>query len=469
MNYKEVRSADMSKIGSTTPLAAAQSSSLVPLKSGEARAGAGLFAGIFMLLNTKAGEGEETVGAGLPAMPDIMASNNPEDGQPGKERAAEETAAIMAAMIEPMQEIRTARGTAAQFDKDVLPKDLDIAIAEDLKSGQVKHVVPPVKAAQLNLPAQPVLRPAMPLHKKVEGLNLFEAATEESTDIQPIPGRKPSGEMAAKTAASQQDPLLKKPVLTSRAAVITGTKQIDIEKPVQKAGEEAYILNAGQLKADKGIDNAPQRAEMLMPANANGERTLIQTNSASPVDAVQMAGSQSQMSGNNAQTGGGQQGGNGSAATSGMDSSIEQWADMLDMQEDNWSEMLVRRIDREFRGGGKGLEIEMSPRHLGRLHITLAQQQETTHIHMRTENSAAAQMLAEAEARLAQMLENSGLKLGMFNSFSDGRGGQAGQQNKNDKGLSGTKNGNAGTGEENRDDRAVSNGKNDETMINITA
>ena len=59
---------------------------------------------------------------------------------------------------------------------------------------------------------------------------------------------------------------------------------------------------------------------------------------------------------------------------------------------------------------------------------------------MRTENSAAAQMLIEAEARLAQMLENSGLKLGVFNSYSDGRGGQAGQQNKNDKGLPDTKN-----------------------------
>ena len=440
----------MSKIVSTTPLAAAQSSSLVPLKSGEAGADAGLFAGIFMLLNTKSGEGVETAGPGLPAMADIMASNNPEDGQPGKERAAEETAAIITAMIEPMPKIKSARGTSAQIDENILPKDLDIAIAEDLKSGQAK---------------QGVLRPAMPLHKKVEGLNLFEAETEESTDILPIANRKSSGEMAAKTAASQQDPLLKKPVLTSRAAVITGAKQLDIDKPVQKAGEEAQILNASQLKADKGIGNAPQRAEMPMPANANGERAPTQTNSASPVDAVQMAGSQSQMSGNNAQTGGGQQGGNGSAAGTGMDSSIEQWADMLDMQEDNWSEMLVRRIDKEFRGGGKGLQIEMSPRHLGRLHITLAQQQETTHIHMRTENSAAAQMLVDAEARLVQMLENSGLKLGMFNSFSDGRGGQAGQQNKN----SSAKNGVAGTAGEDGHDRAVSNEKNHETMINITA
>ena len=443
----------MSKIGSTTPLSAAHSSSLVPSKSGEAGADAGLFAGIFMLLNTKAGEGAETAGHGFPAMADIMASNNPEDGQPGKERAAEETAAIMAAMIEPMQEIKTARGTAAQIDKDILPKDLDIAIAEDLKSGEAKQGV------------KPVLRPAMPLHKKLDGLNLFEAETEESTDIQPIAGRKPSGEMAAKKAEGQLNPLLKKAVIHTRTATSTQAKQTKIDTPAQKSGEEAQILNAGQLKADKGIDNALQRAEMPMPANANGERAPTQTNSASPVDAVQMAGSQSQMSGNNAQTGGGQQGGNGSAATAGMDSSIEQWADMLDMQEDNWSEMLVRRIDREFRGGGRGLEIEMSPRHLGRLHITLAQQQETTHIHMRTENSAAAQMLVDAEVRLAQMLENSGLKLGMFTSFSDGRGGQAGQQNKN----SSAKNGVAGTAGEDGHDRAVSNEKNHETMINITA
>jgi flagellar hook-length control protein FliK len=84
---------------------------------------------------------------------------------------------------------------------------------------------------------------------------------------------------------------------------------------------------------------------------------------------------------------------------------------------------------------------------------------------MRTENSAAAQMLVDAEARLAQMLENSGLKLGMFNSFSDGRGGQAGQQNNN----SSAKNGVAGTAGEDGHDRAVSNEKNHETMINITA
>ncbi|MBL6606489.1 MAG: flagellar hook-length control protein FliK, partial [Alphaproteobacteria bacterium] len=118
---------------------------------------------------------------------------------------------------------------------------------------------------------------------------------------------------------------------------------------------------------------------------------------------------------------------------------------------------------------GKGLEIEMSPRHLGRLNITLSQQQEQTHIHMRTENSAAAQMLAEAESRLAQMLENSGLKLGMFNAFSGEDGRQAGQQNN---GNDGQKNSAGNTGETGADvggEIQSTNAENDETRVNITA
>ena len=173
------------------------------------------------------------------------------------------------------------------------------------------------------------------------------------------------------------------------------------------------------------------------------------------------------MNGNNGQ--GGQQGGNGAAAGARFDNSVEQWADMLDMQDDNWSEMLVRRIDKEFRGGGKGLEIEMSPRHLGRLQVTLTQQQEQTHINMRTENSSAAQMLIEAEARLSQMLESSGLKLGMFNAFSDGRGNQTGQQNNGRDEQQNTASSDAGTGEGDGEGMLTANEKNDETIVNIRA
>ena len=36
------------------------------------------------------------------------------------------------------------------------------------------------------------------------------------------------------------------------------------------------------------------------------------------------------------------------------------------MQDEKWTEQLVRRIDREFKTGGKGLELELNPRNLGR-------------------------------------------------------------------------------------------------------
>ncbi|MGB1911724.1 MAG: flagellar hook-length control protein FliK, partial [Candidatus Puniceispirillaceae bacterium] len=208
-----------------------------------------------------------------------------------------------------------------------------------------------------------------------------------------------------------------------------------------------------------------ERAETGLVNNTT-ERTPAQTRTAGSVEAGPALNNQAQMNSNGQ---GGQQGGNGAAAGGRFDSSLEQWADMLDMQDDNWSEMLVRRIDKEFRGGGKGLEIEMSPRHLGRLQVTLTQQQEQTHINMRTENSTAAQMLMEAESRLSQMLESSGLKLGMFNASSDGRGNQASQQNNGGDGQQNTASSDASADEEDGEGMLSAGEKNDETIVNIRA
>ena len=50
----------------------------------------------------------------------------------------------------------------------------------------------------------------------------------------------------------------------------------------------------------------------------------------------------------------------------------EQWLDVLDMQDEKWTEQLVRRINREFKAGGKGLELELNPQNLGRLKVNLS-------------------------------------------------------------------------------------------------
>ena len=138
---------------------------------------------------------------------------------------------------------------------------------------------------------------------------------------------------------------------------------------------------------------------------------------------------------NSAQTGG-QQSGPGSTFSGAAPTDLaEQWLDILDMQDEKWTDELVRRIDREFRTGGKGLELEMNPRNLGRLRVSLSVTQDQTNVVLRTETGAAAQMLTEAENRLAQMLGEAGLKLGQFDAFSGGQkrgfSQQDGQQEPN--------------------------------------
>ena len=66
------------------------------------------------------------------------------------------------------------------------------------------------------------------------------------------------------------------------------------------------------------------------------------------------------------------------------------------------------------------------------MRISLFMQNDRTHIHIQTETLSAASMLGESEARLAQMLEASGLRLGNLNSGQfDGFGGAGSEQQNN--------------------------------------
>lgn len=432
----------MSKIISTAPSAAAISGDLAPAKlgsgAGEASGDGGLFAGIFMMLNTEAGAQTEAGQLGMGPDFGMGAQEDMPD-----ERAAEETAALVAAMIQPSADKKGGGGNAGSDTAGRLA-----AIAEDLKAGQEasRQQIAGIGAGAKN-----------------PGLTLSEKQGKAGFDV--------SADLAGSEELQQQDIVLKKVAGRARSSEQAAIASRNADKLSEKTAEAVQTLTAGKLKADKGIASAAERAETGLVNNNSSERTSTQTRTAGGIDAGNALNNQAQMNGNTGQGSqqGGQQGGNGAAAGARFDSSLEQWADMLDMQDDNWSEMLVRRIDREFRGGGKGLEIEMSPRHLGRLQVTLTQQQEQTHINMRAENSSAAQMLIEAETRLSQMLESSGLKLGMFNASSDGRGNQAGQQNNGKDGQQNTASSDTGTGEEDGDAMVSAGEKNDETIVNIRA
>ena len=108
----------------------------------------------------------------------------------------------------------------------------------------------------------------------------------------------------------------------------------------------------------------------------------------------------------------------------------------LDMAKNNWTEMLLQRVQKGLAGGKDQLDFQLNPRNLGKMQVSLVIQNDRTNIQIQTETSAAASMLSDSEARLAQMLEASGLRLGNLNSGqSHGfggnmSGGHANQQNQ---------------------------------------
>jgi len=104
--------------------------------------------------------------------------------------------------------------------------------------------------------------------------------------------------------------------------------------------------------------------------------------------------------------------------------------DMLDMAQDNWTEMLLQRIERGLAGGKDKIEFHLNPRNLGRMRISLVVQNERTNVHIQTETIAAAHLLNDAEARLAQMMDVSGLKFGNLTSqYNQNFGGNFTGQN----------------------------------------
>ena len=100
---------------------------------------------------------------------------------------------------------------------------------------------------------------------------------------------------------------------------------------------------------------------------------------------------------------------------SGSGNSIE----YLNMLDRNWSTSLLNKIEKGVKNGDETLEISLKPRNLGSLKISLSLSNDSAKINIVTENSSAALLLSEAESKLSQMLENTGLKLSNLSTSLD--------------------------------------------------
>jgi len=209
-------------------------------------------------------------------------------------------------------------------------------------------------------------------------------------------------------------------------AKLEASGPVIIEMAEAEAGESFDALALKTTKTESQIGLTLRPAAPNLPTAETS--TLLQGGVAS--EASPSAGNQ----GSGSQTSGGQtSGGQTSGGQSGLTSSLaENWLEMLDMQDENWAEQLVKRVERNLANAKEGIDFELNPRSLGKLHVNLSLQQNEAQLQMRTETSQAAQMISDAQSRLSAMLEDAGMKLAYLGTSTQSNGnGANGQQSGN--------------------------------------
>ena len=210
--------------------------------------------------------------------------------------------------------------------------------------------------------------------------------------------------------------------------LFTETPKVDLDESSDEM-IEVLALKSAKTASQAGLTLRPATLQLSTTETS----TLLQSGIASQVNSS--AGSQTA----GGQTAGGQTGGGQPGLSSSM---AENWLEMLDMQDENWAEQLVKRVERNLANAKEGIDFELNPRSLGKLHVNLTIQQNEAQLQMRTETSQAAQMITDAQSRLSTMLEDAGMKLAYLGTFTQSSG----------DGANGRQSGNAGNRHQNSDE-----------------
>ncbi len=95
----------------------------------------------------------------------------------------------------------------------------------------------------------------------------------------------------------------------------------------------------------------------------------------------------------------------------------------LNMLSKSWGNKLIEKIEKSIIDGVEEIEISLTPKSLGRLNVTINMQDTIAKISITTETANAATLLADAESKLSQMMEGSGLKLASLQTQANQFGG----------------------------------------------
>ena len=95
----------------------------------------------------------------------------------------------------------------------------------------------------------------------------------------------------------------------------------------------------------------------------------------------------------------------------------------LNMLSKSWGNNLIEKIEKSIEDGIEQLEILITPKSLGRLNVTINIHDTIAKINIIAESANAAALLGDAESKLSQMMEVSGLKLASLQTQTNQFGG----------------------------------------------
>ena len=344
----------------------------------------------------------------------------------------------------------TAKGAIADSLQNPKSIRANMAFEDGKLSGQATGNMPKISLGPMQGLRQRSMAQTVPMTPPNSSAKFAgdPAATGQAAPTETFIGPMPAASADAKIAAN---------IANLRAIHAANLEQRNAEINTKIYGDDAVDFRS---KSDKLITTAASLKQALMPdspmlmvdkmlARATVGLDMARPNQASPIlaDSVSSANGQSlnnqavgqtggQAGGQTGGQAGGQSGGQAGAASGGGLLNNLNMLQTIDMAKNNWTEMLLQRVQKGLAGGKDQLDFQLNPRNLGKMQISLVIQNDRTNIQIQTETSAAASMLSDSEARLAQMLEASGLRLGSLNSgqshgFGGNMlGGHANQQNQ---------------------------------------
>ena len=334
-----------------------------------------------------------------------------------------------------------AKGTTPNPLQNTKSIRANLAFEDGRSSGQANANLPKIRLAtmQSSIYRSPVQTLPMVRTNGVKQPAGEPAATSQvavpKTFVGPMPALSADAKMAANIATLR---VIREANLEQRNseinAKLSGHDNVDVGRPDKTittavSFKQALITNSSVAVGDRMPTGASISRDTARPSQAVSDSV----NSASGTNVQSLL---SQAGGQSGGQTGGQSGGQAGAAAGGSLLNNLNMLQTLDMAKNNWTEMLLQRVQKGLAGGKDQLDFQLNPRNLGKMQISLVIQNDRTNIHIQTETSAAASMLNDSEARLSQMLEASGLRLGNLNSgqsqgFSGNMsGGHSKQQNQ---------------------------------------